>query len=75
MKVKSRWRLSVEQNDTDKPSNEITATNSMSPAKNSAENIAKVVEDINALEETKAEIQKRLASFDHITENTFLCER
>ena len=35
----------------------------------------KPVVDLNSLEETKMEIKERLASFQHITENTFLCER
>ena len=35
----------------------------------------KVPVDLNSLEETKVEIKQRLASFQHITENTFLCER
>ncbi len=34
-----------------------------------------VIVDINTLEETKAEINKRLAQFEHITENYFLCAR
>ena len=40
-----------------------------------AEAVAKEVEAINQLEETKKEIQQRLSSFDHITENKFVCER
>jgi len=31
--------------------------------------------ELNRLDETKAEIQKRLGSFERIKENVFLCER
>jgi hypothetical protein len=33
------------------------------------------VDPVDDAETTKAEIGQRLASFQHITENTFLCER
>ena len=34
-----------------------------------------LVDDLNSLEETKAEIQRRLDSFEHIRENHFMCAR
>ena len=34
-----------------------------------------LVDDLNSLEETKAEIKKRLDSFEHIRENHFMCAR
>ena len=34
-----------------------------------------LVDDLNSLEETKAEIQKRLNSFTHIKESHFMCAR
>lgn len=33
------------------------------------------VDDLNNMPETKSEIKKRLASFEHIAENVFLCAR
>ena len=37
--------------------------------------ISNMTNELNSLEDTKAEIQKRLDSFEHIKENVFLCAR
>ena len=37
--------------------------------------LSNMTNDLNSLEDTKAEIQKRLDSFEHIRENVFLCAR
>ena len=55
--------------------NQISVQEMRAKKKAEAEAVAKEVEAINQLEETKKEIQQRLSSFDHITENKFVCER
>jgi hypothetical protein len=89
-KVKSRWRKSVEEED-DADQNALVQQLAQqikigdangdykslegSPLMSPRVNLTNYVVDINSLDETKAEISKRLESFEHIRENHFMCAR